>query len=83
MSYSRMDKKTGEEWRDIKDHNCPAWATPPPLSIFPSDTSFIREARNTAEGLERYRRGIRSGPPDDCDCRICREEKAWQATQRT
>ncbi len=83
ISRSYVDAFTGEILRDIKDHNCPAWVTPPPLSMIPSDTSFIKEAWNTPESLARWRRGIRSGPPDDCECRICTEEKQWQATQRT
>lgn len=41
--------------RDIKEHPCYGWAPKPPLPLGFTDTSFIREAWNTAEGLERWR----------------------------
>lgn len=59
MALSRVDAMTRQIVRDIKDHNCPAWAVPPPLSIIPTDTTFIREGRNTEEGLAIYREYLR------------------------
>ena len=59
VSYSRVDGQTGQEVRDIRDHACHDFAPKPPLDRKPSDTSFIREARNTADGLALYRRPLR------------------------
>lgn len=59
MSYSRIDPWTREIVRDTKNHNCPAWERPPVLSSEPTDTTFIRELRNTPEGLELYRKALR------------------------
>lgn len=59
VAYSRLDAFTKQIVRDIRDHDCPAFAPKPALTREAADTSFVREAWNTAEGLERYRRGIR------------------------
>ena len=59
VSYSRVDGQTGEVVRDIREHDCRAFAPKPFLDREPTDTSFIREARNTADGLARYRRSMR------------------------
>lgn len=56
----------GETTRDIRNHDCPAWAPQSALSIFDTDTSFFADQRNTVEGLRRYRRAVR--PPRDCQC---------------
>jgi hypothetical protein len=76
MSMSRLDTFTKEIVIDTKDHNCPAWAAKPALSIFETDTAFIREAWNTAEGLARYREG-KTPVADDCQCATCVEERSW------
>ncbi len=55
IALSRVDPQTKEIVRDIREHDCPAWAPKPALDRTPTDTSFIREARNTAEGLARWR----------------------------
>jgi hypothetical protein len=73
IALSRVDFKTEEIVRDIKEHSCPEWAPKPMLTREPTDTSFIREARNTAQGLEAWRRSMRKpGPPADATCGICR-----------
>jgi hypothetical protein len=59
ISYSRIDPWTRQILRDIKDHNCPEWERPPVLSSVPTDTSFIREAGNSPEGLALYRKALR------------------------
>ena len=45
--------------RDIEDHDCSAFAPVEPLPPGPTDVSFIAEARNTQEGLERWRKSLR------------------------
>jgi len=59
VALSRFDPWSREIVRDIRRHDCPAWAEQPALPSGPTDVSFIREARNTAEGLAAYRRGIK------------------------
>jgi len=76
MSREYVDAWTREIVRDIKDHACPAWEPKPALSIFETDTTFIGEGRNTMEGLARYREG-KTPVPDNCQCRICVEERSW------
>jgi len=46
---------TGEIELDIRDHACSAFVTLPALSTEPTDTSFIRAARNSPEGLAAWR----------------------------
>ncbi len=50
-----VDAMTREVVRDIKEHDCPSFAKKPALDRTPTGTTFIREARNTAEGLARWR----------------------------
>ena len=59
MSYSRLDTFTTEIVRETKDHACDQWAPKPVLASTPADTSFIAASWNTAEGLVRYREGLR------------------------
>lgn len=59
VAYSRVDHKTREIVRDIRDHACPAWATPPVLPSEPTDTSFIREGRNNPEAVRAYREFVK------------------------
>ena len=40
ISREYVDAFTRQIVRDIKDHNCPAWAPKPVLSSEPTDTSF-------------------------------------------
>jgi len=51
-SYFYVDR---EREREIADHPCAAFAQVEPLPAEPTDTSFIREARNTAEGHKRWK----------------------------
>lgn len=55
MMVERIDMFTRERVRETDDHDCSAWAPKPPLDPTPTDTSFIREGRNTPEGLNTYR----------------------------
>ena len=59
MSYSRLDTYSQEIVRETKDHACAHWATKPVLTSTPADTNFISASWNTAEGLVRYREGLR------------------------
>jgi len=59
ISREYVDAFTRQIVRDIKDHNCPAWAPKPVLSSEPTDTSFIREAWNTPEGLKAWRESLK------------------------
>jgi hypothetical protein len=59
IALSRVDRKTEEIVREIKEHTCPSWAPKPALDRTPTDTSFIREARNTPEALLLWRRSVR------------------------
>ncbi len=59
VALSRVDAQTKEIVRDIREHHCPAWAPKPALTHEPTDTTFLREARNTPEGLKRWREGNR------------------------
>jgi hypothetical protein len=61
VALSRVDAQTKEIVRDIREHHCPSWAPKPALTVEPTDTSFIREAWNTPEALERWHRSNRHG----------------------
>jgi hypothetical protein len=77
VALARVDHKTEEIVRDIREHDCPAWAPKPVLDRTPTDTSFIREARNTPEGLVAWKRSMRKpGQPADATCGICRQRVA-------
>jgi hypothetical protein len=54
MMREYRDGWTGELLRDVRNHNCPDFAPVPALTIKPTDTSFINEARNSVEGLAAY-----------------------------
>ena len=53
-----IDAFTKERVREVDDHDCFAYAPNPPLDPTPTDTSFIRAAWNTQDGLERYRQWL-------------------------
>jgi hypothetical protein len=59
IALARVDFKTEEIVRDIKDHSCPEWAPKTMLTRMSTDTGFIGAGRNTAEGLADWRRSIR------------------------
>ncbi len=59
VALARVDAQTKEIVRDIREHHCPSWAPKPALTREPTDTTFLREARNTPEGLKRWREGNR------------------------
>jgi hypothetical protein len=76
VSFSRVDNFTKEIVNDIREHDCPEWAPKPRLSREATDTSFVAEARDTAEGLERYRASLRKiGEPTQAivSCGICKQ----------
>jgi hypothetical protein len=58
IALARVDFKTEEIIRDIKDHSCPEWAPKTMLGVTMS-VGFIGAGRNTAEGLADWRRSIR------------------------
>lgn len=58
ISLSSVDRYTREIVRDIKDHDCPAWASKPALTSEPTDTTFIREAWNTPEALKAWHKYV-------------------------
>ena len=55
VSRSRVDLWAKEIVREIREHACFAWEPKEPLVREPTDTTFIREARNTQEGLRVWR----------------------------
>lgn len=55
IALSRFDAWTREIVRDVKEHACYGWAPKEILPSEPTDTSFIREAWNTEEGLRLWR----------------------------
>jgi hypothetical protein len=59
VALARVDAQTKEIVRDIREHHCPSWAPKPALTREPTDTTFLRDARNTPEGLKRWREGNR------------------------
>ncbi len=72
IALSRVDPWINQEVRDIKEHDCSYWAPKPPLDPEPTDTSFIREARNTPEGLKAWRESLRpKGTDQEATCGIC------------
>ncbi len=71
IALGRRDAFTNQLVRDIKEHDCPAWAPKPPLDPTPTDTSFIRESWNTTEALARWRNSLRSQGDDTVICGIC------------
>ena len=59
VMFARIDGYTREMIHDIRDHPCPSFVPKPVLSSEPTDTSFIREARNRSDAVEAWRKGIR------------------------
>lgn len=55
VTRTHLDAFTRQLLHEIDDHECPRWAPKPALDPEPTDTSFIREARNSPEGLAAYR----------------------------
>ncbi len=72
ISLGSRDGMTGELVHDIKEHSCPQWAPKPALDPTPTDTSFIREARNTPDALARWRESLKPRGMDmTVTCGIC------------
>jgi hypothetical protein len=59
VTLPRVDRWTREIVNDIRDHKCPAYATPPALTREPTDTTFMREARNSPEALKSWREYVK------------------------
>jgi hypothetical protein len=88
ISLGSRDGMTGELVHDIKEHTCPQWALKPALDPTPTDTSFIRDAWNTTDALNRWRDSLRAQGTDSVICGICDQKVGiayddWRAHLQT